>query len=145
MLLRFVEHTAGLEELETTCDTQNTSIASTIAQHYSRLRTLSLRSFPIFKKSWWKALSVDHLSTIGLSCPKLVEIRLDLNFPMIQYVPSDSSRSSLRTTRTSTPTIMTRSMSRTQTAKRNAIGTDQCQLVDTNGGEAEKKQEIPRW
>ena len=142
LLCNFLQHTPVLEELDITCDTQSTPIASTITQRCPRLRTLSLRSFSIFRKSWWKALSVDDLSTIGSSCPQLMEIKLDLEFPMVQSVPSDSSRSRLRTTR-----IMTRSMSRAQTAKRKAIGTNGIQLVDGYGekAKAKAKQEIPSW
>ena len=142
LLCKFLQHTPVLEELDITCDTQSTPIASTIAQWCPRLRTLSLRSFSIFKTSWWKALSVDDLSTIGSSCPQLLEIRLDLKFPMIRSVQSNSSRSKLRTTR-----IMTRSMSRAQTTKRKAIGTNRIPLVDGYGGKAKAKakQEIPSW
>lgn len=142
LLSRFLQHTPVLEELDTTCDTQSTPIASTIAQRCSRLRTLSLRSFGIFKDSWWKALSVDHLSTIGSSCPQLMEMTLDLKFPMIHSVPSNSSRSRPRTTK-----ILTRSMTRTQTTKRNAIGENRYQLMNRYGGKAKAKakQEIPHW
>ncbi len=138
-LLSLVQHTTVLEELKITCDTQNTLIVSTIAQHCLRLRTLSLRSFSIFEESWWNAISVEQLNTIGSACPQLMEIKLDLTFPTLQYVPSASSRSRLRIATSST------SMSRADIANKNPNGTDQYLLTDGDGGEAAAKQEIPRW
>ena len=145
MLLRLVQLTTALEDLKITCDTQNTPIVSTIAQYCLRLRTLSLRSCSSTQKSWWRAMSVDQLSTLSASCPQLMDLDLDLTFPNFQYEPSVSSVSGPRTATTATSTIMTRSMSRAQTAKRNANGTDLYQLGDEDDLVAEAKQKIPRW
>ncbi len=145
MLLRLVQHTTALEELKITCDTQNNPIVSTIAQFCLRLRTLSLRSCWNTGRSWWKTMTVDQLRTISSSCPQLMNLALDLTFPTFQHEPSFSSVSGPRTATTSTSTIMTRSMSRAQTAEQNANGTDRYQLGGEDDVAAEAKQKIPRW
>ena len=137
VLYNLMMHTTALEELEIRCDTQLSDIISIIARNSSHLRTLKLRCFSLHNESWWTPLTVEQLKTIGSGCPQLMEMEADLTLP--------SSPASSRSKSKTPSTIMTRSMSRLQEAKRDATGRDREDSKDGEAGKPTAQSKIPSW
>lgn len=141
-LYNLLMHTTVSEQLEIECDTRISDITSTIARNCSHLRTLKLRCFSSHIESWLTPLTVDQLKTIGSGCPQLMEMEVDLTLPSSPPA-SSGSRSTVATPPTST--IITRSISRVQEAKRDTTGTDRKGSKDGVVRKPVARSKIPSW
>lgn len=145
LLCDLVRHTTALEELKIHCETQKSEIVSSLARYCSHLRTLRLRCFRPYHESYWTALTLNQLDTIGSNCPHLMEIEVDVALPTFSHAMYAKSGSTSRIVGTPTSTINTRSMSRAQTAKREAKIEDGDHVDDAKLKDAQTKQKIPQW
>ena len=140
LLCRLVRHTTVLEELKIHCETQKSEIVSALARNCSHLRTLRLRSFRPYRE-----LTLDQLDTISSNCPHLMEIEVDVALPAFSHAVYATSRSTSKIFGTPASTIITRSMNRTQDAKREDNNQERDHVNNAKLGEAQAKQKIPHW
>lgn len=146
LLCDLVRHTTALEELRIHCETQQSEIVSALARNCLHLRILRLLCFiPYCDYSSWTALTLDQLDTIGSNCPHLMQIEVDVVLPTFSHAMYAKARSTPRIVETPASTINTRSMSRTQAAKREANAEIGDHVHDAKLKDAQTKQKIPRW
>ena len=145
LLCSLVRHTTALEELKIKCETHKSDIVSALARSCSHLRTLSLRSFRPYREPLWICPILDQLDIIGSNCPQLMEFEVDVVLPTFSHAVYSKSRSASKSVGTPASTISTRSMSRTQNAKREAKNQDRDHMDEAKLGEAETKQKVPHW
>lgn len=145
LLCRLVRHTTALEELKIHCEPQKCEIVSALARTCSHLRTLSLRCFMPYREPSWTAPTLDKLDTLGSNCPQLMEIGVHVALPTFSHAVNTNSRPTTKLVGTSASTILTRSTSRIQHAKREANNKDRDNVDNPKLGEERAKQKIPHW
>lgn len=145
LLRRLVRHTTALEELKIHCETQKSEIVSAVARNCSHLRTLRLRCLRPYHELLRTALTLDQLGTLGSNCPHLMEIEVDVALPTFSHAVYAKSRSTSKIIGTPASTTITRSMNRTQNAKREDDDKIRDHVNNAKLGEAQAKQNIPHW
>lgn len=140
-LYNLLMHTTALEELEIRYHAKTSDITSIIARNSSHLRILKLRCFYLHFETWRTILTAEQLKTIGSGCPQLMEMAIDLTLPS----GPASSKAKSKIAETSPSTIMTRSMSRLQEVKHDAIGRDGEDSKDGEAGKSAAQSTIPSW
>ena len=140
-----MRHATGLEELKFHCETQKSEIVSALARNCSHLRNLRLRCFRPYREPSWAALTLDQLDAIGSNCPHLMQIDVNVALPTFSPAMYAKARSTSKIVGTPASAIITRSMSRTQNAKRETNIEYGDHVHDAKLKDAQAKQNKPQW